>query len=260
MPKTKAQQIAAQAAKRRKTMKTRKGFSSTARTKGAAVTGEMKYMDSELEQVALTAVTTTWPAGTNKDPGTTMNLGDAAIATPQNLCSPKVSAALNGRIGRSILVHKIKIRGCITIPPATPINGGEIATLVRFLVVMDSQTNAGLMTGAQLLRDGGGPTSTINSYQNPDNFGRFRVLKDVTYVLSNPNAYTDAAPAPAQMGLKRTFKVNINFKKPIKVQFNATNGGTGADIVDNSFHVFAACDHTGMAPALSYYCRVAYKE
>lgn len=240
--------------------KRRKGYSGVNRTQGAAVVGEMKYMDSELQTSSLVAVTTTWPAGTNMDPTTTINLGGAAIATPQNLCSPKVGSALNERIGRQIHVLKIKVRGTISFPQATAVNGGEIASKCRIILVQDKQTNAGLMTGAQLMRDAGLAQTTINSFQNPDNFGRFRVLKDVTYVLQDPNVYTDAAAAPAQNGRKTNFKFNVNFKKPVVVHFNATNGGTGADIVDNSFHVFAAVDHTGLNPQIAYYSRVAYKE
>lgn len=238
----------------------RTGYSSTARTRGAAATGEMKYMDSELQLAAVGVVTTTWVAGTLADPTTTINLGAAAVANPANLCSPTVGAALNQRIGRSILVHKIKVRGTIVVGTQVPGLGGETASKVRLLLVQDMQTNAGLMTGAQLLRDAGIATTTINSFQNPDNFGRFRVLKDVAYVMQDPNAYTDAFPNPAMNGIKRNFKFNVNFKKPIKVQFNATNGGTGADIVDNSFHIFAGTDASALNPQLSYYCRVAYKE
>lgn len=250
-----------QAVKRTKVVsKNRKGFNSTARTRGAAVTGEMKYMDSEYGPSAITAVTTTWPAGTNADPATTINLGSAAVATPQNLCSPTVGAALNQRIGRQIKVLKIKIHGTLLFPQATPVNGGEAGSKVRLVLVQDCQTNAGLMTGAQLFRDAGGASTTISSFQNPDNFGRFRVLKDKFYVLQDPNCYTDAVPAPAANGRKVSFKFTVNFKTPVIVHFNATNGGTGADIVDNSFHVFCGADLVTLAPQLAYYCRVCYKE
>jgi len=264
MAKTKRTPTKAEmAAKRLKTSsggKRRKGFSGVPRTQGAAVVGEMKYMDSELTPTAITAVTTTWPAGTNKDPSTTINLGAAAVATPQNLCSPTVGSALNQRIGRQIQVLKIKVRGTVFFAPQTPANGGETSAKCRILLVQDKQTNAGLMTGAQLMRDASTGIVTINSFQNPDNFGRFRVLKDVTYNLQDPNTYTDAVPAPASHGRKTNFKFNVNFKKPVVVHFNATNGGTGADIVDNSFHIFCGVDQDGLSPLLSYYSRVAYKE
>ena len=56
------------------------------------------------------------------------------------------------------------------------------------------------------------------------------------------------------------FKYSIYFKKPISVRFNATNGGTVADIVDNSFHVLATCTSTALGPNLYYNCRVCYKD
>jgi len=224
------------------------------------VVGEMKYMDSELQTAAIAAVTTTWVATTNQDPTTTMNLGSAAVANPQNLCSPTVGSALNQRIGRQIQVLKIKVRGTIQIPAQTPANGGEGASKCRIILVQDKQTNAGLMTGAQLMRDGGVAGTTINSFQNPDNFGRFRVLKDVTYSLQDPNAFTDAVPAPAMNGRKTNFKFNVNFKKPVEVHFNATNGGTVADIVDNSFHLLCGADSIAYAPVINYYSRVCYKD
>lgn len=86
----------------------RQGYSSVARTRGAAVQGEMKYFDCDANSIALVATTTTWPAGTMVDPLTTINLGSAAVANPLCLYAPTVGAALNQRIGRKILVHKIK--------------------------------------------------------------------------------------------------------------------------------------------------------
>lgn len=86
----------------------RAGYSSVARTRGAAVAGEMKYFDCDANGIALVATTTTWPAGTMVDPLTTINLGSAAVANPLCLYAPTVGAALNQRIGRKILVRKIK--------------------------------------------------------------------------------------------------------------------------------------------------------
>lgn len=227
-------------------------------SKAVAKTTEWKYMDSELQLANIGVCTTTWVAGTLADPTTTINLGSAAVATPGCLCAPTVGAALNQRVGRKISISKIKVRGTVVVGTQTPANGGETASKVRLLLVQDMQSNAGAMTSAQLLRDAGVATTTINSFQNPDNFGRFRVLKDINFVLQDPNAYTDAVPAAAMNGIKRNFKMNVTFKQPVKVQFNATNGGTIADIVDNSFHIIAGTDAGALTPQLSYYARVAY--
>lgn len=238
----------------------RQGYSSVARPRGAAVTGEMKYFDCEATQVAIPAVTTTWVAATMIDPETTINLGDAAVANPLNLCSPKVSAALNGRIGRSILVRKIKVRGHIAVAVQAAQTACDFPVYCRLMLVQDQQTNAAQMTGAALLNDASAADATINSFQNPNNFGRFRVLKDKTIVLQDPSGFNDAAGTGAVNGLIRPFKMTVNFREPVKVQFNATNGGTVADIVDNSFHIVAGVQTASMTPLLSYYSRVSYKE
>lgn len=248
--------------------KPRAGYTSVARTRGAAVTGEMKYFDSALTSTNLAVVTTTWVAGTMKNPSTTINLGAAAVATPQCLFAPTVGSALNQRIGRSVLVRKLKIRGTLEQGSRSGAIGAgtaDLGTKVRLLLVQDMQTNAAQMTGAALLNDATDATTTIDSFQNPNNFGRFRVLKDKVLNFSNPNFTVGETAAGSynsyQQGMVKFFKFNVNFKIPVKVQFNATNGGTVADIVDNSFHIVAgvvSADNTNIA--LSYYSRVAYKE
>ncbi len=248
--------------KRQKRGGNRPGYSSVARTRGAAVTGEMKYFDTELVAVGLSAVTTTWVAGTLKDPGTTIDLGDAAVATPGCLFAPMRSAALNGRIGREVKVLKVKVRGLIRVPAQTGQSAPDASTLVRCLLVMDQQTNAAAMTSAQLMNDAGNGSSTILSYQNPNNFGRFRVLKDKTMVVANLNIGNDtgATGGVIQAGTNIPFKFAVNFKKPLSVRFNSTNGGTVADIIDNSFHIVCGVNQAGYAAAISYYTRVAYKD
>ena len=233
--------------------------------------GEMKYFDTYKTTTALGVVTTTWPAGAMVDPTTTVNLGAAAVATPLSLFVPTVGSALNQRIGRSVLVRKIKVHGQITAAATgTGLAAYEpyLPQKVRLMLVQDSQTNAAQMTAAQLMNDAGAADTTINSYQNPNNFGRFRVLKDKDILIQDPNFTTEYEPETPFAGYARTnglirnFKFNINFKVPVKVQFNATNGGTVLDIVDNSFHMIAACTgvSTNHPPSISYYARVAFKE
>lgn len=239
----------------------RKGYTSVARTRGAAVQGEMKYFDCELQDTALSACTTTWVAGTMKDPGTTINLGSAAVATPLCLLAPIVGAALNQRIGRHINVRKIKVYGTFNIAQQAAQAVADSAVKIRLLLVQDCQTNAAQMTGAQLLNDAGGGTTTLNSFQNPNNFGRFRVLKDKMITISNLNLTgSPTANDVIQASYRTQFKMAVNFKVPVPVHFNATNGGTVADIVDNSFHIVIGCDNIAYAPTVSYYSRVCYKE
>lgn len=223
--------------------------------------GEMKYFDSDHTGVLITAVTTTWPAGTSIDPLTTINLGSAAVANPLTLCAPTVGAALNQRVGRKISVRKIKITGTINCAVQAAQAIADTATKMRLVLVQDMQTNSAQMTGAQLYQDATAAITTLGTYQNPNNFGRFRVLKDKFITLQNPNMAGEVAAGNIiQAGLRANFKFSVNFKTPVNVHFNATNGGTVADIVDNSFHVLAGTDNIALAPTISYYCRVCYKD
>jgi len=240
---------------------TRKGYSSVATSRGAAVTGEMKYFDCDNTGTALTLLTTTWPAGTMIDPLTTINLGSAAVANPLCLCVPTVGAALNQRVGRKISIHKIKVHGTLSVAPQAAQAVADATTKARIVLVIDQQTNAAQMAGANLFQDASAAASTVNTFQNPNFFGRFRVLKDKMFSLSNLNLAGSPTTADViQAGIKVNFKFSVNFKKPLIVHFNATNGGTVADIVDNSIHIVAGADQITYAPALSYYTRCCYKD
>jgi len=222
----------------------------------------MKYFDCEAAGINLAAVTTTWVAGTLTNPLATVNLGDAAVATPNCLFAPKVSAALNGRVGRKVRMMKVKVRGQFIIPTQAAQAAGDASTTIRLALVMDTQTNAAAMTAAQLFNDSaGGANATIDSFQNPNNFGRFRVLKDKSIAISDLNlAGSPTAADVIQAGKSVNFKITHTFKVPVEVHFNATNGGTVADIIDNSLHIVCGANNIAYAPGLSYYTRVCYKE
>lgn len=237
------------------------GYSSTARSRGAAVTGEMKYFDCENQAQAISATTTTWVAGTMTDPGTTINLGSAAVATPLCLFAPTVGAALNQRIGRQCRMLKVRVNGLFTIPAQAAQAAADPSTEFRLMLVLDQQTNAAQMTGAQLMNDAGVAATTLNSFQNPNNFGRFRVLKEKRFNASNLNLCGSPTAADViQASWTRPWKLGFIFKSGLQVHFNATNGGTVADIIDNSLHIVLAVNNAAYAPTLSYYSRVSFKE
>ena len=262
----------AQASKRSKRSSTTnaRGKKSVARARGGQVTSEMKYMDSNLAGSVIAQLGTSW-ANTRQDPATTVNLGSAAVANPLCLCAPIPGSALNNRIGRQIEVRKIKVHGFLNVQP----NEGETLldpnTKIRVLLVQDMQTNSSQMDGVDLL----GPATAngseqINCFQDPKNFGRFRVLKDKFFQISDLNmgvySVTNAVPpnpntlAFAQEGKIINFKFNVNFKQPVRVRFNAGVAGTVADIVDNSFHIIAGQVNATSNCAINYWSRVCYKD
>jgi len=202
---------------------------SVARTRGALVRNpERKYFDTGLADGAL--VTATSWAGSELDP-----------ATYLNLCSPQTGSDINQRIGRKIAVSKITIRGQVYVPAMVDQSAGHHGVVVRLILYQDMQTNAAQCQGETLM-SGTSPShasNLVNTFQNTAGFGRFRVLKDKTMYMDNPVMARDATNFE-QQGLVRPFKFSVKFSKPVVVHFNGADGGSVADIVDNSFHMIGA--------------------
>ncbi len=158
----------------------RVGYTTVPRSRGVYAHGEMKYFDTELAKEALTA-STAW-TGTEHNPDT------VPVAAINTLFAPTVGSAINQRIARQVKVYKLKMRGTFETPKQATQNTSEEATEVRLLIVLDTQTNATPMSGEDLMKD---PTTNtaamaINSFQSLANLGRFRVLKDKTYLIQRP--------------------------------------------------------------------------
>lgn len=236
----------------------RTGYSTVPRTRGVYAKGEMKYYDTERAVVAISS-SADW-TGTEYDPNTTNEA--SPVSNPLGLFQPKVGSGINQRIGKSCKLMSLKIRGAVTCAKQGDQTATDNPTIVRIALVWDQQTNSSQCQGEQVFTD---PTTAaasmaIHAYQNIDNFGRFRVLKDKMLTIQNPNAAYDGTNVE-QQGLTRLFKMNIKFgKEGIPVRFNATNGGTVADVVDNSFHIIANANDTDLVPTITYYCRACYKE
>lgn len=204
---------------------------------------ERKYYDKEYAS-PIVGTTTSW-AGCEADP-----------ATQLCLIAPTQGDDFNNRQGRKIHVLAIKLRGQINCAPQANQTAGEFSSIVRVCLVQDKQTNTAQLNAEDVISSGAA-SSALHMFQNPAFFGRFKVLKDKMYTLQNPAISWDGTNIE-QNGLDRSFKMTIKFKKPVIVHFNATNGGTIADIVDNSFHVICNTNSTGLVPNLIYKSRVVF--
>lgn len=208
----------------------------------ARVVTERKYFDSSFSGNITEAVTF---AGCEADP-----------ATLNTLFVPSEGNDINNRVGRKVNVLAIKVKGSIRTPPNAAADMSNNESRIRLILYQDMQTNAAQAQAEEVISSDG---ITYNMFQNTANFGRFRVLKDKRIQLTNPNiSQTGTANANTRAPLDRTFKFTIKFRKPVLVRFNGTNGGTIADIVDNSFHMIANTTSDDYAPALQYTCRTTY--
>lgn len=228
----------------------RRGYYSVPRARGALVSqAEAKYFNTGLTPTIIQTATS-W-AGTVQDP-----------ATFNTLCVPIKGAGINERIGRKIAVTKIRIRGFINQPRLTNQTLSTVPSTVRLLLVQDTQANGTQPGGTSIMAAPqiANAKNAVSSFQSLDNFGRFRVLKDKTMTIQNPNGTFDGTNIEIN-GLNIAWKMNVKFRKPVVVHFNNTNGGTVADIVDNAFHIYALTDaQNSTGPTLSYESRVVYKD
>jgi hypothetical protein len=242
----------------------REVYGTVARTRGVYGQGEMKYYDTRF--LGPIPISANW-TGTEIDP--TASVEGTPVATPLGLVQPVQGAAINQRIGREINLFKLKIRGVINLTSFTDQADFLAPMLVRLLLVQDQQTNASQAQGEQVMDNSTDANGYALAFQNLSNFGRFRVLKDKVMVFGPPQYGAGDLAAGAQTtfgnAVGRSFKINYNFKEPVKIRFNATNAGTVADVIDNSFHLFC---NAGVNPTtgsdqqgyIIYRCRACYKE
>ncbi len=228
---------------------------------------EHKYLDSFLQGAALTSATG-W-LGTEFDP-----------ATDNTLFVPVEGNDINNRVGRKVTLRSLRIRGNISIARQANQTATDAAMHVRMIVYQDMQTNAAQAQGEDLMALPGGATGllAVNTFQSLNNLGRFKVLKDKIMNIGNPNMVWDGTNVEQNVsfqvfiepgndpdlinsqGLIRPFKITCKFRKPVDIRFNITNGGSVADIIDNSFHLIINASSIELAPVVSYQCRGMYTD
>lgn len=213
-------------------------YASVARTRGAAVQ-EKKYFDANK---ALTAIPNTW-VGSEMDPAINC------------LFAPGQGGDVTQRSGRKATMLALRMRGAIYCAPQINQTATETPTVVRVIVYQDTQTNKAQSQGEEVMDTTGG----IWGFQNPANFGRFKVWKDKIFRIDNTPITYDGTDIE-QCGAMRNFKFNLKFKKPIVVNFHSSSNEDVADIVDNSFHIIACTYSTGFAPQIVYSTRTVFLE
>lgn len=206
---------------------------------------ERKYFDTEVNGTALVGPSTSW-AGGELDNGTLLTL-----------FAPVTGDDYLNRTGRKVQVLSIKIRGEINCLAQINQSAADSAMKIRLCLVQDKQTNGGQLNAEDVINSGAASVAQ-DMFQNPAFFGRFKVLKDKSWTIQNPSLSYDGTNLE-QSGLMKHFQWTVKFRKPVVVHFNATNGGTVADIIDNSFHIIGIANSiTGFAPAISYKCRTTF--
>lgn len=213
------------------------------RTGGGQFESENAYFDSERTQTNIPAVLTGW-TGTEMDPNTSPFLC---------LFAPVTGNDIFNREGRKIFVKKIHISGQIDLVPLAAQTTAGAGVLVRLVVFQDKQTNTSNTNVAQLVLNSGAASDALHMFMSTANFGRFKIWKDKKYHFY-PGDYSGLTTAYVRQG--QTMNFNYMLKVNEYVNYNATNGGTVADVIDNSFHMLA--NSTSASCTINYKVRTVF--
>jgi len=203
---------------------------------------ERKYDTQSVTSTALVASASDW-TGTEFDPAGGVD----------SLFAPASGDGYNQRDGRKVQLLALKIKGQLKVPAVSDVLVGQAGCHCRIIVYQDKQTNGAQAQGENVIM--AAANNAINQFQNPDNFGRFNVLKDKNFTLHPVVTGQSSATEIEVFGRVVPFKFMIKFKKPVTIHYNSTTTATITAVVDNSFHLIANCSSVTIAPTIQYIVR-----
>jgi len=212
------------------------------RAPGGQITADNHYFDADRTSTTLPVLATAW-TGTEIDP-----------ATGNSLFFPVQGDDITNRQGRKVFVKKIRIQGVINIATQTTQAAADEPMVIRLVVYQDKQTNGAQSQGEDLLSSGAASSAVFMS-QNLANLGRFKVWKD--RIITQPQQGLAGVTASIVQGGDNIY-FKFSFKPMCYVNYNATNGGTIADVIDNSFHMIGNYVTGGQAATIAYKVRTVF--
>lgn len=214
---------------------------------------ERKYYDASMDGDGINIVSGSgWSTGNEMSP-----------STVGSLFTPSLGTDIFNRIGKKVAVHKITIKGHISMEPN--ITGASVLPefpCVRMILFINKQCNGATTNLVDLLSSGGNSGSaTIHAFQNVNNFGRFRILKDKYFRLPDPNIIGTVAGGNSEWtGYQVPFKITHRFRKPLYVTFNSGTGNFVANTVQNSLQLGVGASNGNGPLLLHYKCRTTFTD
>ncbi len=203
---------------------------------------KLKFFDSSRVALALTAPTDA--AGGEADP-TTLNC----------LFAPVQGTGAQNRDGRRVTMKSVQIEGIVELSNVDGSATAVITPRVFIALVLDKQTNAAQLNSEDVYTN---PAANADMATSPlrdlERSTRFTVLK--TWDLNMSTTGMGTAAANDLMG--KQLKFSCYKKLDHRVEF-VLNGGTVADIQDNSLHLIAYASNGNGAPNIGYNCRVRFQ-
>lgn len=193
--------------------------------------------------------TTTFPAAGGISTSWTNSIG-------QSIFIPALGDDNNAREGRACNLHKINIRGMIDCPADSTTALG-VTPFVRFILADCIQAKGDTPLPAEMMTANG-----VFAFTNPDNFGQFKILKDVIIQLPYM-ASTEGAVAGSfhTEGINKAFHIVHKFKTPLQVKFTNIDGvDTPGAVSEHNIFCAAMVSNTSNTPRLTWNSVCSFKD
>lgn len=165
------------------------------------------------------------------------------------------------RDGGQIYIHGVEIRGIVQRAVQEEGLNPQPGAGVFVALVLDKQTNGAQMASENCFVNSIGTAASATSVmRNLDYRNRFQVMKQGWFDTSVSAMSQSAANSFSTAGVNHNFEWYLRFKKPIKVNFNATTptSSTIVSVVDNCLHMVAYAND--VSHFLSYNARIRFTD
>lgn len=206
---------------------------------------EKKFFDATKAATLITA--TTDMASLEFDP-----------ATLNCLNAPTQGTGASNRDGDFYRISQVQVSGIITCAVQGDQVTADLAPVVRIYLVQDKFTNGNQLNSEDVFTNPSGLTAQCcNPLRVIKNEQRFKILDSTSIQIVPPTMSFDGTNVE-QSGQTASWYLSYKWPRGLKVLCIA-NGGTIADIRDNSLHIIACCNSSNSAPNISYNSRIRFR-
>lgn len=205
---------------------------------------EHKFLDNYLNSTNLTTAWATYSPA-------------AASATADSISVPAVGTGSTNREGKSYAIESVMVQGYIHRTEQEVVVDPVPDSMVRVLLVLDTQTNGTELPATSVMTIGGGAAATdIMGFRDLQYSKRFKIIGDTKVkVLKTPIGWGGTANEYSAPDVVSTFKFMKTFKNPIRVECTGTTADV-ASVVDNNLNIIAAASDANCN--ISYSSRIRF--
>lgn len=218
----------------------------SAMSKITGLTPELKYLDCGRTLTVLTAPIDCSGGEINPSSGCTGCIS-----------APALGEAFNQRDGSKITMKSILVQGSINVANQNDQTAVDFCPVVTVALVLDKQTNSVTLNSEDVYSNPTGEALQNYSVLRTPSFSkRFKVLKFMTIPLHNPTISYDGTNIE-QGG----YSIPFTMSKKLNYSVSFRTGETAANVtsvVDNSLHIIAWTNNTGLAPNIGFNSRLRF--